>query len=259
MKAYNNNYYPTPVEDEQPEGFTLNWPPLALLALLMLTGYIKDWTFIAFLTIVVIIHELGHVVMGTRFGCRIKEMQVFFFAFLSYKPHEGAGGGWWRKIKWSLGVLPWGGFTIFDTFPVADEDAENENQTRPIDPTSPYLNDKSAWQRLLISAGGVLFNLATFLVFYFLVLVIPADTWYTFCRPIAFLSMMLALLNLLPIYPLDGGAILFALYEILTGHRPAPGFVKVCGIIGGVIVVLLFWVFPQVLSGFVQNVLGTIF
>lgn len=43
--------------------------------------------------IVVLIHELGHVIMGKSFGCNIKEMQMFFLPFISYKHRQVAVGG----------------------------------------------------------------------------------------------------------------------------------------------------------------------
>ena len=75
--------------------------------------FTDDWGFYLYLCVAVVIHELGHVVMGKSFGCFIKEMQVFFLAFVSYKPKRVAGGSSWRDIKWSLGVLPLGGVTVF--------------------------------------------------------------------------------------------------------------------------------------------------
>jgi regulator of sigma E protease len=45
--------------------------------------------------------------------------------------------------------------------------------------------------------------------------------WYSFWSLTAFLSLMLAFMNLLPIPALDGGHVVFLLYEITVG-KPAP-------------------------------------
>jgi regulator of sigma E protease len=65
---------------------------------------------------------------------------------------------------------------------------------------------------------------------------------------------MLALLNILPVYPLDGGAIVFALYEIISDKKPSPAFTKVCGWIGFIFIILFFWVFPGWLNGIIDFV-----
>ena len=101
------------------EGLTFNWFNLIIGVALFLgltSGsdfFTDDWSYYPCLAIAVIIHELGHVVMGKSFGCLIQEMQMFFLSFVSYKPKAVAGGSSWRDIRWSLGVLPLGGVTVF--------------------------------------------------------------------------------------------------------------------------------------------------
>ena len=43
---------------------------------------------------------------------------------------------------------------------------------------------------------------------------------------------MLAVMNLLPIPALDGGHILFTLYEMITGRKPSDRFMEVAQMIG---------------------------
>ena len=175
--------------------------------------FADDWTYCLYLSFVVLIHEPGHVIAGKLFGCTIKETQVFFLPFMTYKPKQVYEGSSWRNIKWSLGTLPLGGLTVFKSR--ASDDADDEyglgagyagmEQTSA---TSPYIEDKPAWQRLLISAAGVLFNLATFLILYF-AMPYMSDECSDFFWPLISLSLILALLNILPVYPLDGWAIVF--------------------------------------------------
>lgn len=61
--------------------------------------------------------------------------------------------------------------------------------------------------------------------------------WYQFIQILALLSIMLGVMNLIPIPGLDGGHILFTLYEMLTGHKPSDKFLMVMQMIG---MVLLF-------------------
>lgn len=68
--------------------------------------------------------------------------------------------------------------------------------------------------------------------------IFPADFhWESFWRLTAFLSIMLAVLNLLPIPALDGGHVMFLFYEIIAGRKPSDKFMEVAQIIG---MVLLF-------------------
>ena len=77
--------------------------------------------------------------------------------------------------------------------------------------------------------------------------------------PLTTMSLFLAVLNILPIYPLDGGAIVFALYEIITGKKPSAKFTQICGWIGFAFIVLFFWVFPEWLNSILGKVLGAFF
>ena len=255
--------------NEKQDGFSFNMLNLVLgvaVCVWMTSGsgpITDDWPFYLYLCVAGVIHELGHVVMGKSFGCFIKEMQVFFLPFISYKPKHVVGGSLWRDIKWSLGALPLGGVTVFKSRAsyAASDVIGSEAEGRGVgleSAHSPYIEDKPAWQRLLISAAGVLFNLATFVLIYFILQIVSYEV-YDFLRPLAVLSLLLAVLNILPIYPLDGGAIVFALYEIISGRKPSPGFTKACSWIGFIFIVLFFWVFPEWLNGIIDSVFKLFF
>ena len=55
----------------------------------------------------------------------------------------------------------------------------------------------------------------------------------------AMLSIMLAVLNIIPIPGLDGGHILFILVEILTGRKPSDKFLEVAQTIGMILLLAL--------------------
>ena len=61
--------------------------------------------------------------------------------------------------------------------------------------------------------------------------------WQSFLSIIALLSVMLGVMNLIPIPALDGGHILFTLYEIITRRKPSDKFLEVTQVIG---MILLF-------------------
>ncbi len=61
--------------------------------------------------------------------------------------------------------------------------------------------------------------------------------WEAFWNITAFLSIALAFMNLLPIPALDGGHVLFTLYEMITGRKPSDKFLEYAQIVG---MVLLF-------------------
>ena len=59
--------------------------------------------------------------------------------------------------------------------------------------------------------------------------------WYRFLELLALLSIMLGVMNLLPIPGLDGGHILFTLYEMVTGRKPSDKFLAIMQVIGMVL------------------------
>ena len=52
----------------------------------------------------------------------------------------------------------------------------------------------------------------------------PMWDWYLFWKMTAFLSIILAFMNILPIPALDGGHVLFLIYEMITRRKPSETF-----------------------------------
>ena len=61
--------------------------------------------------------------------------------------------------------------------------------------------------------------------------------WYRFLSILALLSIMLGVMNLLPIPALDGGHILFTLFEMITGRKPGDRFLIIMQMIGMVLLI----------------------
>jgi regulator of sigma E protease len=63
--------------------------------------------------------------------------------------------------------------------------------------------------------------------------------WETFWEMTALLSIILAIMNLLPIPALDGGHVMFLLYEIVSGRKPGDKFMEYAQIAGMLILLSL--------------------
>ena len=70
--------------------------------------------------------------------------------------------------------------------------------------------------------------------------IFPSEwNWLRFWSMTAFLSVMLAVLNILPIPGLDGGHALFTLWEVITGRKASDKFLEIMQYIGFAILLAL--------------------
>ena len=60
----------------------------------------------------------------------------------------------------------------------------------------------------------------------------PQWDWYSFWNMTALLSVILAFMNILPIPALDGGHVLFLLYEVITRRKPSDKFMEIAQTVG---------------------------
>ena len=67
----------------------------------------------------------------------------------------------------------------------------------------------------------------------------PMWDWYLFWKMTAFLSIILAFMNILPIPALDGGHVLFLLYEMITRRKPSETFMIRAEYVGFGLLILL--------------------
>jgi regulator of sigma E protease len=63
--------------------------------------------------------------------------------------------------------------------------------------------------------------------------------WESFWDLTAFLSIILAIMNILPIPALDGGHVLFLLFEVVTGRKPSDKFLEYAQIAGMILLLAL--------------------
>lgn len=66
--------------------------------------------------------------------------------------------------------------------------------------------------------------------------------WYLFWKMTAFFSIILAFMNILPIPALDGGHVLFLIYEMITGKTPSEKFLVAAEYVGfAIVIALMLW------------------
>lgn len=219
-------------EDEQ-TGFEFHGLGFVVMAMMLVNAWVKPsgFVFYACIGLVVLVHELGHAIAGLSFKCSIKSVQVFFLSCISYKASADPDAPAWKRIKWSIGALPFGGVTIFD---------ENDPETGQYG-----MMCKPLWQQFVISSAGVAMNLLLFAVLYVVATLIPYGNAYVMVYSCARLSLVLAVLNLIPVCPLDGGAMLMQLLQMVTGHKFSAQFLAAYNRIGMILVFVFFFLITR--------------
>ncbi len=78
--------------------------------------------------------------------------------------------------------------------------------------------------------------------------------WVRFWQLTGFLSMVLAFMNLLPIPALDGGHVIFLVYEIVSGRKPSDKFLEIAQKAGMVFLLALmaFVIFSDIIKSFIK-------
>jgi len=67
----------------------------------------------------------------------------------------------------------------------------------------------------------------------------PVWDWQSFWATTALISIILAFMNILPIPALDGGHVMFLLYEIVTGRKPGDKFMEYAQMVGFFLLIAL--------------------
>lgn len=100
------------------------------------------------LSILIVLHELGHFIPAKLFGTRVEKFYLFFDPYFSlFKFKKG-------ETEYGIGWLPLGGYVKISG--MIDESMDREQMKQP---PQPYeFRSKKAWQRLIIMLGGVTVN-----------------------------------------------------------------------------------------------------
>lgn len=119
------------------------------------------------LTILVVIHEMGHFLFARLFGVRVERFSLFFGKpLLRFRPKRS-------ETEYVVGWLPFGGYVELSG--MIDESLNLEQMKQPPQPWE--FRTKPAWQRLIIMVGGVCFNLILAFFIYSMVLFTWGDSY----------------------------------------------------------------------------------
>jgi regulator of sigma E protease len=102
------------------------------------------------LSILVILHELGHFLAARAFGIKVDKFYLFFDAwgFSLFKFT-------YKEVEYGIGWLPLGGYVKIAG--MIDESMDTEQLAGPPQPWE--FRSKPAWQRLIVMLGGIIVNI----------------------------------------------------------------------------------------------------
>ena len=135
----------------------------------METFLIRALQLVLSLSLLVIIHEMGHFLFARLFKTRVEKFCLFFdpwFTLFKFKPKRS-------ETTYAVGWLPLGGYVKISG--MIDESMDLEQMKQPPQPWE--FRSKPAWQRLLIMVGGVLFNFLLALFIYSMILFAWGDSY----------------------------------------------------------------------------------
>ncbi len=116
--------------------------------------------FILSLSILIVLHELGHFIPAKLFKTRVEKFYLFFDPWFSlFKVKKG-------DTEYGIGWLPLGGYVKISG--MIDESMDKEQMALPPEPWE--FRSKPAWQRLIIMLGGVTVNVILGVLIYAMVL-----------------------------------------------------------------------------------------
>lgn len=123
--------------------------------------------FILALSILIVLHELGHFIPAKLFKTRVEKFYLFFDPYFSiFKKKIG-------DTEYGIGWLPLGGYVKISG--MIDESMDTEQMKEA--PKDWEFRSKPAWQRLIIMIGGVTVNIVLAVVIYIMVLFTWGDTY----------------------------------------------------------------------------------
>ncbi|RAJ18006.1 RIP metalloprotease RseP [Olleya aquimaris] len=127
---------------------------------------IKIGQFLLSLSLLIVLHELGHFIPAKAFKTRVEKFYLFFdVKFSLFKKKIG-------ETVYGIGWLPLGGYVKISG--MIDESMDKEQMAQPPQPWE--FRSKPAWQRLIIMLGGVFVNFVLALVIYILAAFAYGDT-----------------------------------------------------------------------------------
>ena len=131
-----------------------------------MVALIKAAQLLLSLSILVVLHELGHYWAARAFKTRVEKFYLFMNpGFSLFKKQIG-------ETEWGIGWLPLGGYVKISG--MIDESMDTEQMAQPPQPWE--FRSKPAWQRLIIMLGGIIVNLILGFIIYSGVLYVWGET-----------------------------------------------------------------------------------
>ena len=121
--------------------------------------------FIMSLSLLIILHELGHFIPAKLFKTKVEKFYLFFdWPFALFKKKFG-------DTEYGIGLLPLGGYVKIAG--MIDESMDQEQLSK--EPEEWEFRSKPVWQRLIIMVGGVTVNLILGFLIYIMMLFVWGD------------------------------------------------------------------------------------
>ena len=119
------------------------------------------------LSILVGLHELGHLLTAKLFGMRVEKFSIGF-------PPKIAGFKW-GDTEYSIGAIPLGGFVKISG--MVDESMDTAQLAS--EPQPWEFRAKPAWQRLIVMLGGVIVNVITGIIIFVTLVYSNGETYFS--------------------------------------------------------------------------------
>lgn len=119
------------------------------------------------LSILVGLHELGHMLTAKFFGMRVEKFSIGF-------PPKIAGFQW-GDTEYSIGAIPLGGFVKISG--MVDESMDTAQLAS--EPQPWEFRAKPAWQRLIVMLGGVIVNVITGIIIFVTLVYSNGETYFS--------------------------------------------------------------------------------
>ena len=128
---------------------------------------IKALQLLLSLSILVVLHELGHFIPARLFKTRVEKFYLFFDPWFSLVKKKIG------NTEYGIGWLPLGGYVKISG--MIDESMDKDQMKKPA--KSWEFRAKPAWQRLIIMLGGVIVNLLLGIFIYSMTLYVYGDKY----------------------------------------------------------------------------------
>lgn len=119
------------------------------------------------LSILVGLHELGHLLTAKMFGMRVEKFSIGF-------PPKIAGFQW-GETEYSIGAIPLGGFVKISG--MVDESMDAAQMAS--EPQPWEFRSKPAWQRLIVMLGGIIVNVITGIIIFVVLVYNNGETFFS--------------------------------------------------------------------------------